>query len=105
VRIRDTATVERAKELLAPLTEAVSAGLLSGGILQEVTLEEPEPGLFRLNLTDQGIEYRMAQAVSQTVEVIARPHRRTRHDRTDDPASGRRTASSCRCRASTIRSA
>jgi len=70
VRIRDTATVERAQELLAPLTEPVSAGLLSGGILQEVTLEEPEPGLFRLNLTDQGIEYRMTQAVSQTVEVL-----------------------------------
>jgi SecD/SecF fusion protein len=70
VRIRDTATIERAKELLAPLTEAVSAGLLSGGILQEVTLEEPESGLLRLDLTEQGIEYRMTQAVAQTVEVL-----------------------------------
>ncbi|GAB4351163.1 MAG: protein translocase subunit SecDF [Oricola sp.] len=70
VRIRDAAQVDRAKELLAPLTEPVSAGLLSGGILQEVTLEEPEAGQFKLTLTDQGIDYRMSQAVSQTVEVL-----------------------------------
>ncbi|MFZ2100635.1 MAG: protein translocase subunit SecDF [Oricola sp.] len=70
VRIRDAANIEKAREALAPLTQAVSSGLLSGGILHEVELQEPEPGLFNLNLTDQGIEYRMSQAVSQTVEVL-----------------------------------
>ena len=70
VRIRDEADIERAKTALASLTEPVSGGLLSGGILQEVTRDEPEPGLFQFNITDQGIDYRMAQAVTQTVEVI-----------------------------------
>mgnify|MGYP000035023927 FL=1 len=70
VRIRDQADIDKAKEALAPLTQAESGGLLSGGILQEVTLDEPEPGLFRLNITDEGLDYRMTQAVSQTVEVL-----------------------------------
>ncbi|WP_425418231.1 protein translocase subunit SecDF [Oricola indica] len=70
VRIRDEADIERAKSALASLTEPVSGGLLSGGILQEVARDEPELGLFQFNITDQGIDYRMAQAVTQTVEVI-----------------------------------
>jgi SecD/SecF fusion protein len=70
VRIRDAASVEKAKEVLAPLTEPVSGGLLSGGVLREVELTETEPGLFQLSITDAGLDYRMSQAVSQTVEVI-----------------------------------
>jgi len=70
VRVRDAGDIEKAKKALEPLTQSVSAGLLSGGVLQEVTIDEPEPGLFEMNITDQGIDYRMSQAVSQTVEVI-----------------------------------
>lgn len=70
VRIRDAADVEKARETLRPLTEPVSAGILSGGVLQEVTFDESEAGLFTLTLTEQGLDYRMQQAVSQTVEVL-----------------------------------
>ena len=103
VRIRDEADIAKAKEALAPLTQAESGGLLSGGLLQEITLDEPEPGLFRLNITDEGLDFRMTQAVSQTVEVL-----RGRIDElgTTEPVIQRQaqTALSCRFPGSTIRS-
>jgi SecD/SecF fusion protein len=70
VRIRDEADIAAAKTALEPLTQTVSGGLLGGGVLTEVQLGEPQAGLFELNITDQGLDYRMTQAVAQTVEVI-----------------------------------
>ncbi|MEM0899953.1 MAG: protein translocase subunit SecDF [Pseudomonadota bacterium] len=70
VRIRDQGQIGAARTALDPLFQAVSSGLLSGGIVQEVSLDEPEPGRFLLNITDSGLDYRMGQALSQTVEVI-----------------------------------
>ncbi|WP_421849151.1 protein translocase subunit SecDF [Oricola sp.] len=70
VRIRDEANIDRAKEVLAPITEPISAGLLGGGIVREASLSEPETGLLRVQITDSGLDYRMTQAVAQTVEVI-----------------------------------
>ncbi|MEP4859026.1 MAG: protein translocase subunit SecD, partial [Alphaproteobacteria bacterium] len=72
VRIRDVGDVERAKEALAQLTEPVSAGLFAGGTVTELALEEPEAGLLRFTLTDEGITYRLASALSQSIEVVGR---------------------------------
>lgn len=72
VRIRDEARIEEAKESLSDLTEPVSSGLFSGGVLTEITLEEPQPQLLRLTLTDEGIDYRVSNAVSQSIEVVRR---------------------------------
>ncbi|MEQ9571596.1 MAG: protein translocase subunit SecD, partial [Nitratireductor sp.] len=72
VRIRDAGDVERAKEALAQLTEPVSAGLFAGGTVTELAIEEPEAGLLRFTLTDEGITYRLASALSQSIEVVGR---------------------------------
>jgi SecD/SecF fusion protein len=70
VRIRDEANVETAREILSDLTQPITAGVFGGGIVTEAAITEPEPGLLRIEITDDGLDYRMAQAVSQTVEVI-----------------------------------
>ncbi|MEX3009196.1 protein translocase subunit SecDF [Hoeflea sp. TYP-13] len=72
VRIRDAANVDRAKEVLGELTQLVNAGLLSGGTIREATLDEPQPGLLQLTLTDEGIDHRISSAVSQSIEVVRR---------------------------------
>ena len=72
VRIRNADDVAKAKEKLADLTQPITSGLFSGGRVSELTMEEPEPGLLRLTLTDAGIEYRLSSAVTQSIEVISR---------------------------------
>ena len=72
VRIRDESRIEEAKTALSDLTDPVSSGLFAGGTLREVTLEEPQPQLLRLTLTDEGIDYRVSNAVSQSIEVVRR---------------------------------
>ncbi|RYC17458.1 protein translocase subunit SecDF [Ciceribacter ferrooxidans] len=72
VRITDADKIEAAKEALAPLTQAVSVGGLTGGSVQEVTMTEGEGGLLRLNLTDAGITYRASSALTQSIEVVRR---------------------------------
>lgn len=72
VRIRDSAQIDAARTALQALTQPVSAGLFAAGNITERSLDEPEPGLFRLTLTDEGIRYRTSTAVSQSTEVIGR---------------------------------
>lgn len=72
VRIRDASQVEAAKAALADLTAPVSAGFLGAGTVTEVAMTEPEPGLLRFSLTDEGINYRVGTAVDQSVEVVNR---------------------------------
>lgn len=72
VRVRDLSQVDAAKKALAPLTQPVSAGTLTSGSIVEATLSDAGDGLLKLNITDQGIEYRMASAVTQSTEVIRR---------------------------------
>lgn len=72
VRIRDADQIEAAKRALANLTEPVSAGLFGAGSIVEVAMTEPEPGLLRYTLTDEGINYRVGTAVDQSVEVVNR---------------------------------
>ena len=72
VRIRDAAEVEKAKTALAQLTAPVSNTLFGTGSVSELALEEPEPGLLRYTITDQGLAYRVSSAVTQSIEVIGR---------------------------------
>lgn len=72
VRISDADKLDAAKKALAPLTENVNAGTLTGASIQEITMEEGEGGLLRFNLTDAGINYRMASALTQSIEVVRR---------------------------------
>ena len=72
VRVREQADIEKAKEALSSLTDPISAGLFAGGTVSELELSEPEPGLLRYTLTDQGITYRLNSALSQSIEVVGR---------------------------------
>lgn len=70
VRIRNTDDVDQAKQALSELLQPVDGGLLGGGAIREITLEEPQVGLLRLALTEEGIDYRVSSAVAQSIEVI-----------------------------------
>ena len=70
--LRDTADLERARELLEPLTEPVTASGGLFGAVTEVAMSEPSPGSFVFTLTEDGVENRVRSAVSQSIEVIRR---------------------------------
>jgi SecD/SecF fusion protein len=72
VRIREANEVDKARTALQTLIQPVTSGVFGTGSITEVTLEEPEPGLLRYTLTDEGIDYRMSSAVTQSIEVIGR---------------------------------
>ncbi len=72
VRIRDAEQVAAARTALASLTQPVSSGLFGTGVVTELSFSEPEPGLFRYQLTSEGISYRMSSALSQSIEVVSR---------------------------------
>lgn len=72
VRIRNSDDIEQAKQILDELLLPVDGGLLGGGSIREITMEEVQPGLLRLALTEDGIDYRVAAAVAQSIEVVRR---------------------------------
>lgn len=72
VRISDVNQVDAAREALKPLTALISVGGLTGGSLQEATIEDGGDGLLKLNITDEGINYRISSAVTQSIEVVRR---------------------------------
>ncbi|KXG86806.1 protein translocase subunit SecDF [Agrobacterium bohemicum] len=72
VRITDPAQYEAAKTALRDLTLPVSSGTLVGTSITEVTMTDAGDSLLRLNLTDDGINYRLSSAVSQSIEVVRR---------------------------------
>ncbi|WP_127523743.1 protein translocase subunit SecDF [Mesorhizobium sp. Z1-4] len=72
VRIRDAGDIDAAKEALAGMIEPISTGVFGAGVITELEFSEPEPGLFRYTLTDEGISYRVVSAVSQSIEVVSR---------------------------------
>ncbi|MET0171472.1 MAG: protein translocase subunit SecDF, partial [Agrobacterium vaccinii] len=72
VRISDPAQYEAAKTALRDLTLPVSSGTLVGTSINEVTMSDGGDNLLRLNLTDDGINYRLSSAVSQSIEVVRR---------------------------------
>ena len=72
VRIREANEVDKAKDALKALTQPISTGLFGGGTINEFSQDEPEPGLLRFTLTDGGLDYRVASAVTQSIEVVSR---------------------------------
>ncbi|KPF41790.1 protein translocase subunit SecDF [Rhizobium sp. G187] len=72
VRITDTDKVQAAADALNTLTQPVSVGGLTGGTVVEVTLEQPGDGTIRLALTEEGLDYRVSSAVTQSMEVVRR---------------------------------
>jgi SecD/SecF fusion protein len=72
LRIRDVADVAKAKEVLADLLVPVSSGVFGTTTVQELSLEEPEPGLLKYTLTDEGLDYRVGTAVTQSIEVVGK---------------------------------
>jgi SecD/SecF fusion protein len=72
VRIREANEVEKAKQALNALVQPVAANLFGTGSITEMSLDEPEPGLLRYTLTDEGIDYRVGTAVTQSIEVVGR---------------------------------
>jgi SecD/SecF fusion protein len=72
IRLRDPAEADAAIEALQPLAEPLSAGMLGGGAVSEVALAQPQPGVITLSLTDTGLNYRISNAVAQSIEVVRR---------------------------------
>ena len=72
VRIRDADQIPAAKQALKSLTDPLAAGLFTGGSVQEMSMDEPEPGLLRFTVTDAGIKYRTSAALAQSIEVVGR---------------------------------
>ena len=102
VRIRDAA--DRSREDRA--CHAAAAGRVEPvrrGTITELALDEPEPGVLRYTLTEEGIDYRLGSALTQSIEVVGR---RVNELGTTEPIIQRQgsTASWSRCRACRIRS-
>lgn len=72
IRISEANEVEKAKQALAQLTTPVTGGLFGTTAITELSLAEPEPGLLRYTMTDEGLAYRTSSAVTQSIEVIGR---------------------------------
>ena len=72
VTIRNTDQIETAKSALEPLFQPISGGVFAASSVSEVDFSEPEPGKFELFLSDEGLNYRLSQALSQTIEVFRR---------------------------------
>ncbi|MBX3580991.1 MAG: protein translocase subunit SecDF [Rhizobiaceae bacterium] len=72
VRIRDTEQLEAAKTALAPLIQPVASSLFGAGSVTELALDEPEPGVLRYTLTEDGLNYRLGTALNQSIEVVGR---------------------------------
>ncbi|RWE90880.1 MAG: protein translocase subunit SecDF, partial [Mesorhizobium sp.] len=72
VRIRDQGQIEAAKAALERLTQPISTGLFMSGSVTEMEMAEPEPGLLRFTLTEAGVDYRIAAALTQSIEVVGR---------------------------------
>ena len=72
VTINDPAKIEAAKTALADLFKPANATLLGSGNVVEVELVEDTPGAFELKLTDEGIDYRVSSAATQSIEVVER---------------------------------
>ncbi|WP_265519024.1 protein translocase subunit SecDF [Nitratireductor luteus] len=72
VRVRDDSQVQAAREALSELTAPVASGLFGSGSVAEMEMSEPQPGLLRFTLTEEGITYRLSAALSQSIEVVSR---------------------------------
>ncbi|TPW29579.1 protein translocase subunit SecDF [Pararhizobium mangrovi] len=73
VAIRDDSKVDAAKQALQDVTNPTNAGMFSsGGSVREVAMSQPQPDTLHLSLTSDGIDYRVRNAVTQSLEVVRR---------------------------------
>lgn len=72
VRIREANELDKAKTALQTLTQPLSTGVFGGTTINEFSMDEPEPGLLRFTLTDEGLDYRTSTAAQQSIEVVGR---------------------------------
>jgi SecD/SecF fusion protein len=71
-KLRDVSQIDKAKDALREMTGLVNVGGLTGSTIQEATMSNTPEGAFEIDLTDQGIDYRVQSAVSQSIEVVRR---------------------------------
>lgn len=73
LRIRDAERIADGREALRALTAPVGEAGAAGGGVREVVEEEATPeGVLRFRLTDEGIDRRFAEAISQSIEAVRR---------------------------------
>lgn len=72
VRVRDAEQLEAAKTALAPLLQPVASSLFGTGTVTELALDEPQAGVLRYTLTEDGLNYRLGTALNQSIEVVGR---------------------------------
>lgn len=70
ITVRDPEDLPAARDKLEQLSQPVAAGLFGQGTVVEVELSEPSPNVFRLELTNAGIQNAISHAVTQSIEVI-----------------------------------
>lgn len=73
LRVRDRAKLPAARAALAPLMVPVETGGLVNDEITELAFDSAEEDdLIRLRLSDEGIDYRMSQALGQAMDVVRR---------------------------------
>ena len=72
VRVTDTAQIERAATKLRTIPQQLTDSLFSGTTIVDVEVVKDEGGVFRLSLTQQGLDYRQRRVVEQSMEVVRR---------------------------------
>ncbi len=70
VTLRDETQLEAARTALQPLTTAVAGGLFGQTAVSPATISEPSQGVLRVELTTEGIDTAVSQAVTQSIEVV-----------------------------------
>ena len=72
VRVNDATQVEKAATKLAGIPQNLSDALLTGNRVVDVEITREEGGLFRLTLTQPGLELRTRRVMEQSMEVVRR---------------------------------
>ncbi len=70
ITLRDETQLEAARTALQPLTTAVAGGLFGQTAVSPATISEPSQGVLRVELTTEGIDTAVSQAVTQSIEVV-----------------------------------
>ncbi len=72
VRITDAAQIARAEKKLQTVPQSLSDTMFSGNRVLDVEIAKEEGGIFRLTLTQPGLDYRARRVVEQSMEVVRR---------------------------------
>ena len=71
VRVTDAAQLQAAMAALQSLADPVSRSLL-GPTIREATVTSADDGLITVGITDQGIAYRLSEALDQSIDIVRR---------------------------------